>query len=196
MPTNPFVETFEHFENLVVDLNIQWQMFDELFSEPENHLLFRKSGAAFFLHLREYLSDLLCLSISRFFDPPQSSGRDNLSIKALLAYFELDPVRNELTTTEVELRAKWENGIRTWRHKRLAHSDLETAFSGATLPAIPYADIQYLVEGISRLSRKMRQCGCGTDVHYKIHMREWIPVLLRQLRKAEDQGPASPGSED
>ena len=176
--------TLEKFRRLVVDLNVQWQMFEGLFSEPSNFIAFNRCGANFWVHLHSYLLDLLFLSISRFFDPAVQLRQQNLSLQVVADLPEARPIAGELRRRLDQMKPVWERGIKTWRNKRLSHSDMPTALGSATLPDIPTSDILALVEGISsfawEIDHRLNQC----DVSYKVALNGWVPEILQRLESA------------
>ena len=121
-----FDEVFKRFSRVVVELHTQWQMFRDLYSKPQNVVLFNDAAPLFFAHLKEYLLDLLYLSISRLFDPIKSCGDENLSLIKLVEYPEVKAIRGRLDTECSRLKNIWSKGIKTWRHKMISHNDLAT----------------------------------------------------------------------
>src|ERR1022692_2671978 len=72
--------TLEAMNQLVLELNVRWQMFDELYSDAKNYAVLNRTGANFWATLENLLIDDLMLSISsngsQFLgDPGKSSDR-------------------------------------------------------------------------------------------------------------------------
>jgi hypothetical protein len=172
----------EKFRQLVVDMNVQWQMYDDLFSDPQNYSTFDRTGPNFWVHLRSYLLDLLLLSIARFFDPPGTPNHENFSLSAVLDFPEVVSVRPELCQQLDVLKPKWERGIQTWRNKRLSHSDMPTVMGTKPLPNFPFSDIEDLITGISDFAREIDHRLNQRDVSYRIGITRWVPEVLSYLK--------------
>lgn len=172
----------KRLRDLVVDLNVQWQMFDELFSDAKNYAVFNRTGPSFWIHLRTYLLDAILLSISRFFDPAANQGQTNLSLAAVITFQEVASIRHDLERQLDKMRPVWERGIKIWRHKKLSHSDMPTALGQAPLPDIPISEVKTLVSGISEFVREIDHRLNQVDVSYNISVSQWVPQVLRHLK--------------
>jgi len=170
------------FDELVIDLNIQWQMFDGLYAPTEHYTVFNRTGPNFWNHLQAYLLDSLFLSISRFFDPEKMRGSENLSLRAVINFEEVMSIRDELSAREVAMRIIWERGIKIWRHKRLSHSDMNTALRIELLPEVPFADIKDLVDKISEFAREINHRLHEYDQSYEVSIVQWTPQVMDYLR--------------
>jgi hypothetical protein len=170
------------FYELVIDLNIQWQMFDSLYAPTEHYPVFDRTGPNFWNHLQTYLLDALFLSISRFFDPARMRESENPSLRAVISFDEVNPIRDELSAREADMRLIWERGIKIWRHKRLSHSDMNTALRIDTLPDVPFADIKDIVERISQFAREINHRIHEYDQSYKVSIVQWTPQIMDYLR--------------
>jgi hypothetical protein len=173
----------ERLRNLIVDLNVQWQMFDELFSDTKNYAVFNRTGPNFWIHLQTYLLDTIFLSISRFFDPAATRNQMNLSLATVCAFKEVVSIRLDLERRLREMRPVWERGIKIWRHKKLSHADMPTALGLAPLPDIPHSEVKTLVSGISDFVREIDHRLNQVDVSYRITVSQWVPQVLGYLEK-------------
>jgi hypothetical protein len=121
-------ETYAHLAG-----NVMWTYgaLEELiflFGTSENVHLLNETAPAFFARHQGLLIDDIALSLSRMTDKKQSGSRknpqENLTLARLL---DLPDAQCQLRT---ELKKKWAKirdtakQLRTYRHKRLAHSDL------------------------------------------------------------------------
>lgn len=52
-----YFDTWEAFDELVVDVNAEWMLFRDLFLETANFALFEEAGALVWLHIRGALLD-------------------------------------------------------------------------------------------------------------------------------------------
>lgn len=177
----------ERLRQLTVELNVQWQMFDELFSDPTNLVIYNRTGPQFWNHLRQYLLDLLFISISRFFDPPKSCGEENFSLETVLNFKEVAPIRGPLKAVKDEMQRVWENGIKPWRHKHLSHIDVSVQLGVERLPDVPISDVRDLVAGISRfvhdIDLQLNKVGQG----YHVAIHGWVPQVLAYLRRGVEK---------
>ena len=166
---------------LVVDLNVQWQLFDELFSDAKNYTVFNRTGPGFWIHLQTYLLDTIFLSISRFFDPAKTGGHTNLSLATVIELHGLAPIKPELERRLSLMRPTWEKGIKVWRHKRLSHSDMPTLMAKAALPDILHSEVRGLVSDISEFIREIDHRLNHVDVSYRVSVPGWVPQVIRYL---------------
>ena len=173
----------KHLRNLVLDLNVQWQMFDELFSDAKNYAVFNRTGPNFWIHLQIYLLDTIFLSISRFFDPMANRNQTNLSLATVCAFQEVGSIRLDLERRLNDMRPVWDRGIKIWRHKKLSHSDMPTVLGQEPLPDIPYSEVKNLVSGISEFVREIDHRLNQVDVNYEISVSKWVPQVLRYLEE-------------
>ena len=131
------------------------------------------------------------LSISRFLDPPQSMGQSNCSLAAIAALPENAAFRNDLQKQLNALVPVWAKGIRTWRHKKLSHSDLATVLGTNVLPDIPFSEIKTLVDGITAFVREIEHRLNHRDISYRCSLTGWVPQVLKYLalgiQKRDDQ---------
>ena len=173
---------FEPLRTLVRDLKVQWQMFDDLYSESKHYYLFQRTGPRFWMQLREYLLDVVFTSISRFFDPPRNRSQKNYSLAAVLEKPEVSSIRKDLQARLDLLTSKWEKGIKQWRHKKLSHSDTEIVLGREALPEIPYADISDLVSGIAAFVNEIDLRLYDFEVAERVEIAQWVPQVMRYLK--------------
>jgi AbiU2 len=171
----------KRLRELVVDLNVQWQMLDELFSDPKNYAVFNRTGPSFWIHLQTYLLDTVFLSISRFFDPAKSLNHTNFSLATVIELKEVAPIKRDLELRLSKMRPTWEKGIKLWRHKKLSHSDMPTVMAEESLPDIPHSEVKVLVSDISEFVREIDHLLNHVDVNYRVSVSQWVPQVMRYL---------------
>lgn len=176
------VSQLEIFNRIVLDLNVRWQVFDELYSSPENLPVFDRTGKMFWDHLWNFLLEDLFMAISRFFDPAKNHVQDNFSLLAVLEFPEVAPFRDNLKKLIDEMRPIWERGIKQWRHKKLSHWDMEVALGLKRLPDVPTADVKELVRQISGFAREIEHKLNNRDVSFGCSLTQWVPQVLRYLK--------------
>ena len=174
-------QRLEKLGRLVLDLNVRWQMFDELYSEAKNYAVFNRTGPMFWSHLWYILLDDLFASISRFFDPAQSRGQENFSLAAILEFQEVASIRGDLQQRLDAMKPVWQRGIKVWRHKKISHSDMLTVLGKNSLPEIPLSEVKELVEKITDFTREIEHQLHQRDVGYRCSLTGWVPQVLSYL---------------
>jgi hypothetical protein len=130
-------ETYAHLAG-----NVMWTYgaFEELmflFGTSENVDLLNETAPAFFVRYQGLLIDDIVLSLSRMTDEKQSGSRKNPQENLTLARL-LDLPDAQCQQLRTELKKRWAKirdtakPLRTYRHKRLAHSDLAHVLSPST----------------------------------------------------------------
>lgn len=129
--------------NDVAWVHAKWDQYQQLYMHsPERITLLNSVAGAFFGIMQDTLFESVILHLARLIDPPQSMGKDNLTLRRLPAVISNEPLRVKVAdfieTTQVACEA-----ARAWRNRRLAHRDLGLALATATepLPGISYATI-------------------------------------------------------
>ncbi len=174
--------TFEALNHLVLELNVRWQMFEELYSDAENYVVLNRTGANFWGTLHNLLVDDLMLAISRYLDPAKTGKNDNFSLAAIVALPEVAAFRTDLQTRLDAINLIWTRGVKDWRHKRLSHSDMATTLGANTLPTVPFTEIKELVEGITGFAREITHQLYHYDQSFHCSQTGWVPQVLRYLK--------------
>jgi AbiU2 len=109
-----------------------------LFGTSENVHLLSETAPAFFVRHQDLLIDDIALSLSRMTDEKQSGSPKNPQENLTLARL-LDLPDAQCQQLRTELKKRWAKirdtakQLRTYRHKRLAHSDLHHLSSSTKL---------------------------------------------------------------
>jgi len=130
-------ETYAHLAG-----NVMWtygalEELTFLFSTSENVHLLNETAPAFFVRHQGLLINDIALSLSRMTDEKQSGSRKNPQENLTLARL-LDLPDAQCQQLRTELKKRWARisdaakQLRTYRHKRLAHSDLAHHLSPST----------------------------------------------------------------
>jgi hypothetical protein len=167
---------------LVLELNVRWQMFDELYSEAQNYAVLNRTGANFWSALHNLLVDDLMLTISRYLDPAKMGKNDNFSLATIVALPEVEAFRADLQKRLDAINQVWGCGVKDWRHKRLSHSDMATALGSNTLPDIPFTEIKELVDGITGFVREINHQLYHHDTSFRCSITGWVPQVLDYLK--------------
>jgi len=134
-------EVFEKLKKEITWLHGKWIIYRQLFTESDKRIdLLNECATAFFYIIHKVLLDDVLISLSKLTDKAGSGDYENLSLEQLQKRMKEhgdQKLAAELTVLRNDLQTKCEP-FRTWRNKRLAHLDLNTAITtGSTnLPEI------------------------------------------------------------
>lgn len=111
-----------------------WQMTRELYDDNPNEKYLRLAAHRFFfVRLRKILHEYWLAEVSKLGDPATMHGHENLSIDLILSRGNWpDTLQHELTKRSADLMDFIEK-LTGARNKLLAHKDLKTIVSEATL---------------------------------------------------------------
>lgn len=120
--------------NEVVWLHAKWLEYRKLFGQAPERVELLNRSAPFFFHVAQdvFWNDAL-MHVARLTDPASQGDHENLSLLQLPALIDDEPLAarvSELVSSAV-LRADF---ARTYRNKRLAHSDLGHALNEGASP--------------------------------------------------------------
>lgn len=159
--------------------NLIWTQgaFEELmflFGTSETVALLNETAPAFFVRHQDLLLENIILSLSRMTDEKRSGSRKNSQENLTLAHL-LDLPDARCQQLRTELHKKWINirdaakQLRTYRHKRLAHSDLAHHLSPSTKvrASVPIASMKKLLEQISDLLKTFDHFFTGVEGGYQ-----------------------------
>jgi hypothetical protein len=122
--------------NDVARLHSKWKEYVELFgTKPSRVELLNKSAPLFFRTVQDSLWESTLLHITRLTDPPQSCGKDNLSIKRLTKL--VNEEIKETISQQIETAVEKSGFCRDWRNRKFAHSDLSLALDNQAEPLEP-----------------------------------------------------------
>ena len=117
---------FTHCRNECAWLHIKWREYLALFGTNEKRVdLLNQAASSFFAMLQDSLWEDLLLHLCRVTDPPQSAGKDTLTVQRI-ANLVPEPLRSELQPLLADLLSKREFA-RDWRNRQIAHTDLALA---------------------------------------------------------------------
>lgn len=111
-------------------LHLKWQEYVELFGKKPSRVdLLNKAAPLFFRVVQDTLWDDILLHIAKLTDPPKSAGKPNLTIRRLP-----ELVGNQELDSLVEKALEATEFCRDWRHRRIAHRDLDLALAQNAQP--------------------------------------------------------------
>ena len=120
--------------NEVTWLHAKWQQYRILFADSSERVDLLNGVAGFFFHvIQDVLWKDVVLHIARLTDPPQSVGKDNLTLLRLSAAIQAPALSVEIANLVAQARTDAEFA-RVWRNRHLAHSDLALAVGDRATP--------------------------------------------------------------
>jgi hypothetical protein len=164
-----------HFDRLhddVVMLCVRWQMYRQLYATSRQRVdLLNAVAGNFFTVIQIAMLDNLIIGISRITEKTATTRKENLVIGLLLK--RLDEADNNALIAR--LREKLETvettstPIRTVRHKRIAHRDLQTALfhHSNPLPIISQKEIEDALAAIFDFMNTFQYHFTHTEISYK-----------------------------
>jgi len=156
---NEIREVYKPLEQEIVWLHVKWQLYRQLFGTDEERIeLLNDIAPLLFRVCQEVLLDDVIISISRLTDQPRTgnrhSTRESLSLRRLVVL--IDPGQHPQLRPAVQQKWKKVDSLckpfRLHRHRRVAHTDLETIkATGDLLPGISRLMIEDALESIREL---------------------------------------------
>jgi hypothetical protein len=113
--------------NKIATLHLYWKEYLELFGTDQKRIdRMNQSAPGFFRILQTELFQTNMLHIARLTDPPQSMGKDNLTLRNLPDLVGDKNLKNKLIGL-LALAEQKTSYCRDWCNRRFAHYDLELA---------------------------------------------------------------------
>lgn len=180
--------------NELVWLNTKWQEFETLFAHSAERLeLLNRVAPHYFWQQQITMWEDVLLALARITDPPQSVGKDNLTIRGLDQLLPDQALALEVRDLIAAAVSRC-SFVKDWRNRRLAHNDLDLKLKQAAVPLTP-ADRGDVRETLDAIGRVMGRIHRFYDPKSEI---VWIPlgvrggadalvVYLERAVQAEDQ---------
>ena len=139
-------ECIEHFgeplgslyfavQNQVIWLHAKWREYRSLYAvSPEDIQILNDTAPFFFFMLHDVLWHDVVLSIARLNDPPETSGRENLSFRRLILTVDRPQVKHQLEEVLKAIKPALDK-VRRARNKYISHNDLSHALGERDLPS-------------------------------------------------------------
>ena len=149
-------QIYKSVHSEVVWLNAKWDIYIQLYqTSDERNILLNQSAYLFFRLLKHILIESIILIVSRLTDKAKTSGRYTRSLEKFInevnshGFDELSTSMRE-NLDEIHERAK---PFRSWRHKKLAHSDLNTELEtiSNSLPGIQRREVSKMLYKINEV---------------------------------------------
>lgn len=175
---------FARFWNECVHLHWKWEEVVALFgTNPERVALLNKAAKSFFRVIQDTLWEDVLLHIARLTDPPQTMGKDNLTLQRLPAL--VDPTIRAEVTVLLEACLTKSGFARDWRKRHIAHGDLRLALRDkAAQPLAPASrrDVKDVLAAIAALLNRIELHYKDSEVQYELHPLGNAEALLYVLR--------------
>ena len=192
--TDTLESVFECVNRSVIQLNLRWKIFCQLFdSGSESIALLNASGAEVFCLFQRLALDDIIMTLSRLTDPSEN-GRNKSDENANIKYL-LQKAVNLDQDTSAELHAslarieEYVKDMRVHRNKALAHADLRHTLQPDGLPQLCYDDLEEAMKECRELMSKLgkslfaRTCSYEVIIAYGRSGSD----LLSHLRMAHTQ---------
>jgi hypothetical protein len=143
--------------NEVVWLHAKWQQYRILFAESSERVELLNGIAGFFFHvIQDVLWKDVIVHIARLTDPPQSVGKDNLTMLRLSGAIQDPSLCVEITNLVAQAQTDAEFA-RVWRNRHLAHSDLALAVDdrATPLPGISRESMERVLASVRAVLNKI-----------------------------------------
>lgn len=115
------------FKNYFVALCTDLTIYKQLFSDPNSIQILNEFSPVIFRRLQSSYLERICLKIACLLDPA-ASGRNGANKNMTLRRFTELCNSNELNSLILKVESFYEStGIKKWRNKVLAHTDLKAA---------------------------------------------------------------------
>lgn len=169
MYPEPLREIIPYLQGEVCELRSNFQTFHHLFiSDAERTKLLGVHIAGLLGSYQNLLQDEMLVSIARLTDA-DSQGQKNLSFRSLAARSHVwDQELGMKVKTAVNALVEKASGIRTHRHKRLAHYDLSTSFGQSELPTVTYNLINQTIKLCENILNLVSQAIDGSTMMFEV----------------------------
>jgi hypothetical protein len=165
-------EQYSELWQEIVRLHLTWSEFCELFTKtPKRVEVLNRAAATFFGIVQKTLFEATLLHIGRLTDASKVAGRDNLTVRNLSGLI-LDATLKAAVSQSVEKAVKAADFARDWRHRRLAHNDLELALNDMRAEPLAEASKKQVDDALDKLADTLNAVayhylGSGTifDLH-------------------------------
>ena len=149
---------------------LTWDMFESLYMESEEQVeLLNRTAGLFFNRLRTFLYQETFLSLSRITDPPSSAGEENASLRQLVNRLEphISAEENETISTATDRAEEATENITKYRHKMLAHKDLNATLGEAEVPSIVVEDVESALDVVGETLNEIRGLFQNVPTHFE-----------------------------
>jgi hypothetical protein len=175
------------FESRLFQLHRRWRDYDVLYFSKLRVEVLNGFANAFFGRHQQMTFECVIMALARLTDPLRSGRFDNLSIDYIHSLLPLE-VRNGLLDCRTAITEKSEFA-RRWRHKFLAHHDLQHALDQAeAFDPVKWQEIEEAIISINTYIERLHYLTIGSEYRLEISMRSndigGAQVLLTRVHQA------------
>jgi len=179
---------FAVLDQKLVELQVIWQQYRQLFGENEEtvHLVNRAAGL-FFHVIQDQLWDSVLLGISKMTDPTITGRRKNLTLNSIPPLIFEESFRAEVKRLCVVARSESEFA-RDHRNKRIAHEDHNHATNqeAHALAGVSRQAVEGMLASLRAVLNAVNQRYLGNTVMYEDFIdSSGARVLVHRLWKLE-----------
>ena len=160
--------------NEVIWVHAKWTQYQQLYARSSERIaLLNDVAGHFFGIIQDSLLEDVILHLTRLTDPPQSLGKDNLTLQRLHAFISDARLAKEVNDLVQAVVVACESA-RKWRNRQLAHRDLGLALASATvpLPGISYADIKAALAAMRAVLNCLESHYWNSETAYELFLTE------------------------
>jgi len=154
---------FSALQRAVTDLHGQWKLYGQLFTTQEQVATLDSAASSAFSIFQESLYGGIVLAIGRLLD---TRTRDTLTLERLPTLLRqrgktalAAEARGRITALKKQCRI-----LLTWRHKLLAHADIDVALWRVTLDGAAWNEIDGAVAAIRKLMKRVEAALRGRSI--------------------------------
>lgn len=156
-----FGEAFCDLFNHVASLDAKWNDYVAMFGDKDAVDTLNKTAPSLFHDLQIILHESILLHICRVTERSQTAGQDNLTVRRIESYLP--------SNVDISFAVSLANAIsdaiaqsefaRTWRNKKLAHTNLSVAAGGVAVifPPAGKAEIESAIQSICEVINKVEK---------------------------------------
>lgn len=181
---------FNHLNNEVIWLNMNWHNYLELFDSGEETIsLLNYSAPQFFFLLKKGILENIIISIGRIFDnefsnPVSKNKKSNLSLVFLInSLYDDDKKIKLLKKLNFTKTTYYEKTIKTYRNEWFAHKDLEFSLRQKTNNIYPVKmELQRIVDEVSEIMNIIYQSYFDSQLLYNYKHSKNAQALVHILK--------------
>lgn len=162
----------------------KWEVFDDLFVAKESRIeILNAAAGSFFYVVQRTLWESLLLGVARLTDPRQNKHQLNLTVLALPDM--VAPTARAALQDAVDRARIAASFARKWRHKRIAHADLNHTLDQAAhpVPAATAADALHAIRALAEVVDEVALAYDGPRTAWQVlKMHDGAMNLLYTLR--------------
>ncbi len=166
-------------------LNVKWSEYVVLFgTKPERLDLLNEAASFFFGVVQRTLWDETLLHIARITDPPESFGKQKLTILRLESLLGDHPALRRRVSVLAQEALSAATFCRDWRNRRLAHLDfaLATDQQATPLPAVSRQTVKACLDSLADVLNAISEhCEASTTPFDLVPRSEGAESLLYVL---------------